>query len=257
MINKNIIKDNFSKYAKFYDRYSIIQNRCADILVDTIDRNGFDSILDIGCGTGYFTKLLKNKFPDAAITAIDISEKMIKIARQKLLDEQVEYVTADAEKFETKTKFDLIASNATLQWFHDLNNTLIRYKKIINKGGLLLFSYFGPDTFNELNNTIKEVLEENVQITASNFISKIELENITNNLFENVSIKEQVIKQDYPSLKDLLKTIKHTGTKGNGIIKRILTPGLFSRIEKIYINYSTSNNITATYQIFFCKAIKQ
>jgi ubiquinone/menaquinone biosynthesis C-methylase UbiE len=41
------------------------------------------AVLDIGCGTGEFEKLLLSKHPNQQITGVDISAKMLEIARQK------------------------------------------------------------------------------------------------------------------------------------------------------------------------------
>ena len=47
-------------------------------------------------------------------------------------------------------KFDLIISNATVQWFNTPQKTLKYYKSILSDTGILVFSTFGPDTFYEL-----------------------------------------------------------------------------------------------------------
>ena len=46
----------------------------------------FDSILDIGCGKGRFTNAIKDAYPDAKVTGIDISETAIKEAGKLYAD---------------------------------------------------------------------------------------------------------------------------------------------------------------------------
>ena len=116
MINKKVIENNFSRYAKFYDSYSTIQNFSAQELISQVRANGFKNILDIGCGTGNYTRLLKGKFPQAKITAIDLSKEMLCIAKDKLADRSIKFLRADGQKLKIKEKFDLISSNATFQW---------------------------------------------------------------------------------------------------------------------------------------------
>ena len=59
---------------------------------DSIDRfcdwigNEQPKILDLGCGPGNVTRLLKNRFPESQITAIDLAPNMIEVARKQLPD---------------------------------------------------------------------------------------------------------------------------------------------------------------------------
>ena len=95
--DKELIKRNFSRYAGHYDKYCNIQNECAARLINKLNGADFHNILDIGCGTGNYTRLLRRKFPDARIKAVDISGKMIERARGKLSAEKTKFITTDAE----------------------------------------------------------------------------------------------------------------------------------------------------------------
>ena len=58
-----------------------------NILVDTIpfESNESIKILDIGCGTGTFAKILKEAYPNSRITCLDFAQNMIEMARTKLI----------------------------------------------------------------------------------------------------------------------------------------------------------------------------
>ncbi len=253
MVNKEIIKNNFSRYARYYDRYSTIQNLCALRLVDKVNGNSYKKILDIGCGTGNYTKLLKDKFPEACIKAIDISGEMVKVAKEKLQNEEIEFIVADAETANLQEQFDFISSNASFQWFENLEGFLLRYKKFFNENGIILFSIFGPLTFYELNESLKELSGGDKSISSCNFIKKGKIEEILKRLFKKVMIEEHIYKQTHNSLSELLKRIKYTGARGNGInSKKLWTPGMVYNLEKIYKR--KFKDIVTTYQVFFCKA---
>ncbi len=92
MIDKELIKRNFSRYAEYYDQYCSVQSLCARKLIEKNKTDCIRSllskrasgplrILEIGCGTGNYTKLLIKRFPNAEIKALDISPAMIKIAK--------------------------------------------------------------------------------------------------------------------------------------------------------------------------------
>lgn len=254
-MDKEVIKRNFSKYARYYDRYSTAQDLCALKLISKVKTNGFCKILDIGCGTGNYTRLLKMKFPQARIMAVDISEEMINVAREKFWDSSIEFVIADGETIDLDGQFDLISSNAAFQWFADLERALSRYKGHLKKGGIISFSTFGPLTFYELDRSLKDIFGNDTSINSCNFIEAAKIRRILRQRFKRFKIEEEIYKETNSSLAELLKRIKYTGTSGNGIAARsIWTPKVVKDLEKVY--KKRFNNITATYQIFYCKGAR-
>lgn len=252
MIDKSIIKNNFSKYAHFYDKYSDIQNICASELIKRVDGEVYGNILDLGCGTGNFTALLRDKFPDARIKAVDISAEMIKVAKSKLRGKNIDFMVADGEKEEFNEHFDLISSNAGFQWFGNLEKTLARYRNALSEEGAVLFSTFGPGTFIELNESLKRLFGENASISSGNFLEKEKIEKILKGFFKQMEVEKKIYKEEYSSLKELLKKIKYSGVRGAGInTKNFWSPGILSDLENLY-----GKNIIATYEVFFCKARK-
>ena len=255
MTSKAIISGNFSKHARVYDKYSTVQNFSALRLIEEANGSSFGNILEIGCGTGNYTKLLREKFPKARIKAIDISGEMIKIAKEKLGNEGIEFIIADAENLKLEKSFDLISSNASFQWFENLEADLARYKEALNKGGSVLFSTFGPRTFHELHGSLEEFSQKNLSLEAGGFLVTQEIERILKRSFGEVRVKEKIYKEKYSSLRELLEKVKCTGTRGGGLKGEIFwTPRTMVSIEKIYMKRFGS--IAVTYQLFFCRGIK-
>lgn len=273
-VDKEIIKRNFSRYAKFYDEYATIQNLCVLRLIAKTEANGFDKILDIGCGTGNYTKLLKNRYPTAHIKAIDISREMVEIAKEKLHGRMIEFIIGDAEVMDFKEQFDFITSNASFQWFEDLETTLLKYKNLLNRNGVISFSIFGPLTFYELNQSLRGVFGEGVSISSCNFIEKVKIKKILEKYFKEVDIEQKIYKEKYTSLSELLKKIKYSGIRGNGVNpvrdtkalegnakvsngvnkKGFWMPKMVNDLEEIY--RKRFKHIIATYEVFFCKGMK-
>lgn len=253
MIDKQVVKTNFSKYAKVYDRYSTVQDLCGSKLIKKIEAEKFNTILDIGCGTGSYTALLKKRFPKALVKAIDISGEMIKVSKDKFKGNDIEFIAADAEKIDFKETFDLISSNATFQWFENLELALKKYAQSLKKGGLILFSIFGPRTFYELARSLEIFSEQSLAITASEFLDKAKIEAVLKNIFSQVKIEEEIHKESYGSLKDLLKKIKYTGARGSSK-QGFWTKSRMSAVQEIYLKNFKS--ITASYQIYFCRGNK-
>lgn len=252
MVDKKIIEENFSKHARDYDQNSRVQDLCASRLIKEVNTNGVSSILDIGCGTGNYTKLLKSKFPQAKIKAVDISAEMIKVAKEKLGNEGIEFIVADAESLNLEEEFDLISSNASFQWFQYLKSDLAKYKEALSKKGTISFSTFGPQTFSQLHSCLKEFFQKPLSISASNFLNKEKVADILKAIFSEVQVKEEIYNQDYNSLIELLENLRCTGTRGNGLKGEIFwTPRRIASIEKIY--RKRFKNVVATYQMFFCR----
>ncbi len=250
-MDKEIIISNFSRYAHTYDRYADIQKRAASQLLALINQNGFSKILEIGCGTGNYTLLLRNKFKDARLQAIDISKKMVEVASEKLQKWEVEFNVADAEKINLGNNFDLITSNACFQWFEDLRGALEKYVSSLNVNGWILFSIFGPDTFKELNESLSS-LGMRASGNGVSFISQETLRSLLENNFREVEIKEFTYEEDFTCLKDLLRKIKYTGIRGEGLgNKTLLTPKVINRLENRYLD--KFKEIKATYQVFYCR----
>ncbi len=252
---KEFIRKKFSQYAKTYDRYAAIQKKLAQKLISLLPEKDVKSALDIGCGTGNFTKLLREKFKNCHITAVDISPQMIEVAKNKLGNENVEYLIADAEELEPEKKFDLIASNASMQWFANLDKTLGKYKKMLKDNGAIAFTIFGPLTYNELAYVMEDVTNKKMIINSKKFLSKVEIEQLLKKHFSKCEVKEELIKEQNKSLKNLLMKIKYTGTQGYSMAGK----GLLGKdvLKKAEIKYRQKyKNIEATHQLFFCWAVK-
>ena len=64
-------------------------------------------ILDIGCGTGFLTSHLKDYYPNAHITACDISYKMLEECQKLFGQDNISYLLCDAETYHFTQKYDI------------------------------------------------------------------------------------------------------------------------------------------------------
>ena len=251
---KDAVTRNFSRYAGLYDRYSAVQDYLGAELISSINADCADRILDIGCGTGNYTRLLRSKFPRAAIMAVDICGKMIEVAKIKLKHTNIDFLAIDAEAMKLSCDFDLITSNACFQWLGDLDSAISNFRNMLNNKGIILFSIFGPETFTELSRALKQLYKREITIASKNFVDAEAVEKILKNNFSNVTVENHIFKKSYSSLLELLRTIKYTGTQGAGLNGKALNRDSIGQLEKIYKNQF--GEITATYQVFYCKAEK-
>lgn len=112
------------------------------------------NILEIGCGTGEYTKLLAINFPKSKIYAFDISKEMIKEAKKKCKGmTNVRFFVDNAYKTKIKMKFDFIVG---FYVFHHLNlpEVMKEVSSLLISGGRLMM--FEPNILNPIVFLIKK-----------------------------------------------------------------------------------------------------
>lgn len=110
------IRQAFNKFAQDYDsqrEYVIPEMQqyygAAVWAMETAEHP--PAILDVGAGTGLLSSLLLEKFPDARLTLMDISEKMLDMARQRFATRPgTEYVVCDYSCSDLGGPYDIICS---------------------------------------------------------------------------------------------------------------------------------------------------
>lgn len=152
--NKNVsVKKNFDEVAKTYDENRRKFIPCFDdfygIAVElTTFAANTSSVLDIGAGTGMLSMKVKKILPDAKYCLVDISDKMLEVARQRFEGiEGISYVVGDFTKFEFSRKFDVIVSALAIHHIEH-NKKMDFFKRcfnLLNEGGV----FINADQFNE------------------------------------------------------------------------------------------------------------
>jgi tRNA (cmo5U34)-methyltransferase len=136
-MSKETLKEKFNEVAEHYDhqRESLIPcfHDLYNITVDLAQsKKPKPKILDIGAGTGLLTKFLFEKYPEGEFTLIDMSEKMLKVAKSRFESfDNFEYIIADYTTHDFNDSFDLIVSSLSIHHLEDDDKEKL-YKKIYN-----------------------------------------------------------------------------------------------------------------------------
>ncbi|MCR8659516.1 class I SAM-dependent methyltransferase [Paenibacillus endoradicis] len=125
MDNHQEISSAFNEVAQKYDvqRKKLIP--CFDDFYGTAtalasSNKKSPSILDLGAGTGLMSSFLLKKYPNASVTLIDLSEKMLDVAKTRLQSyPNVSYLIADYTNYIAKEQYDIIVSALSIHHLTD------------------------------------------------------------------------------------------------------------------------------------------
>lgn len=243
-MNKTLIHDRFAKNLKTYNENAKIQKRMAEKLITFVQNKQPKKILEIGCGTGFLTKLISDNFDFELYKAIDIVEECaeyIDEINSKRTSDFIDFIPADIEDYvkNNTEKFDLIISNASLQWLEDFERIINILKSRLNPDGELIFSTFGTENFREIYHVIGTTLK---------YFSDKELQE----MFPKALIETEIHIMAFDSPKDVLKHLRLTGV--NAVENTSWTKKDLLKFEDGYKNFC-SRRTTLTYNPIYIKIL--
>lgn len=124
-------------------------------LVETISPRNSMRIVDLGCGTGEHTKTLHERFRAVETLGIDRSEDMLSRAPRA---PNLHFLLGDIQNFRAESEFDLLFSNAALQWVGDHAGLVARFHQAIRAGGQLAIQV--PKNGDHVSHQIAYALEK-------------------------------------------------------------------------------------------------
>lgn len=169
-LDPRAVRRHFARAAATYDQAAVLQREVGGRMAERLDivRLAPTAILDAGCGTGEALPELAACYPEARRVALDVALPMLTLARERahegrsLLDRLLgplrgggaalpQFACGDIEALPFAAgSFGLVWSNLALQWAGDLRRALAEFHRVLEVGGLLTFTTFGPDTLKEL-----------------------------------------------------------------------------------------------------------
>jgi trans-aconitate methyltransferase len=130
-------------------------------VISELQLAGNERILDLGCGDGTLTKMLAECVPQGRVVGIDASWGMIETAKKLEPDrENLFFRLMDIECLNFEYQFDLVFSNATLQWVKDHKRMLQRVYLRLRPNGVLRFNFAGAGNCKYLVTALRETMAE-------------------------------------------------------------------------------------------------
>lgn len=162
-VDRQQVGRRFSKVAKSYDGSDFFAREVDRRMLERLDYVKIEPqrILDLGCSRGASFADLAARYPSAQLFGLDASPAMLDTGREQRPGWQRWLgmgkqsgplrLAADAAKLPVKSRSTaLIWSNLLLHWLDDPLPALAEAHRVLEVGGLLMFSTLGPDSLKEL-----------------------------------------------------------------------------------------------------------
>lgn len=143
--------------AAHYLRFGNERTRAAVDLAARVNLEQPREIIDLGCGPGNSTHVLRDFWPGANMLGVDNSPEMIAAAQQEFPDQH--WLLADIAHWTPAAPVDLVFSNAALQWVPDHEPLMRHLFAMIAPQGALAFQV-PSSTFATVRTLIYELSRE-------------------------------------------------------------------------------------------------
>lgn len=247
--DKSAIRDAFSKASATYDAHAAFQRDVGERLLARMpsDLSG-QVVLDVGCGTGYFSLQLQQR--GAKVICLDLSPDMLAAARARCGDVNMHYQLGDAEQLPLQAgSVDYVFSSLALQWCEDLALPLKEMRRVVKKGGEIVFSTLLDGSLDELKCAWRNI--DSYQ-HVNDFITVNQLKlALAQSESPNHHLDLPAVTVWYETAFSLMRDLKGIGA--NHVSGR--SPGLMSRqtLRKLEQAYQVFQNqeglLPATYQV--------
>ncbi|MCK2151003.1 malonyl-ACP O-methyltransferase BioC [Marinobacter alexandrii] len=248
--DKSLIASQFGGASKTYDGASRLQRIMGDEMVGALKLAGDDlrprRILDLGCGTGWFTRKIAQTWP-CQVTGVDLSPGMIKQASERS-EQGIELMVADAESLPVPSNsFDVVFSNLMVQWCDDPRTVFAECRRVLRPGGRLVLSTLLEGTLGELKQAWAEA--DPGQQHINRFESETALRQRVEAVLPDARLDTRTIALPYASPMALAAELRLLGAgfKSESRRRTLTAPG---RVRTMCLSYpkQSDGTIIASYE---------
>ncbi|GEM_PF-1312684 len=259
-IDKVQVARQFSRAAAEYHSASQVQNDMACELLTRIPEQMIRpaNILDLGCGSGFLTGCLINRFSDAQVVGLDIASGMLTASTSYFAKSLAQtssspfLIQGDMESLPIAShSFELVVSNAALQWTN-YAASIAEVERVLVPGGFAVMATFVEGTLAEWRralqsaglNLVHEMLDqEYLEMTAKR------------TGFEILASESMVHRLAHTDIADLIKSTKRMGAtnalknRSRGLMGRGTYASLVQAIELEYPRTEYYSNYRSGYLV--------
>jgi len=249
--DKRQVAASFSRAAESYDSVAALQRDVGRQLLAQLPASiSPQRWLDLGSGTGYFSRALGERFPASQGMALDIAEGMLQHARP--LGGAQQFIAGDAERLPLRdASCELLFSSLALQWCADFSAVLSEAERVLKPGGVLAFSSLCVGTLQELSDSWHAVdgfvhvnrfrrFEDYQRLCDASGLARLSLQTTPETLY-------------YPDVRSLTHELKALGAhnlnpgRPGGLTGRARMLALLNAYER----FRQPRGLPATYQVVY------
>jgi malonyl-CoA O-methyltransferase len=249
---------SFSRAANSYDRAATLQRRVADELFSLLaHQRAPQTLVDLGCGTGYSLPALRQRFNDAQLIGVDLAEGMLAYASEHHSEDCQQWVCGDAEDLPlADASIDLLFSSLSLQWCENVSALFSEIDRVLAPGGKAFIATLGPETLFELREAWQNV---DGYAHVNRFIPRQALDTAIAASGLRVQWRQATEVLYYPTVTALTRELKQLGVSN---VNRDRPQGLASRkrlqaLQQAYETFRQPAGLPASYQVWYLELDKQ
>jgi malonyl-CoA O-methyltransferase len=228
LVDKASVAAAFGRAAGSYERFADLQRTCGDYLLEGLHGRRASSVLDAGCGTGWYSRIWREKGSD--VLALDISKAMLEQCQKtrsahRFLEGDIESIPLANEQV------DLVWSNLAVQWCSDLRQGLSELYRVAKPGGCIAFTTLAAGSLPELQQAWRGVDE---RAHANQFLSVTEIEQACS--LWRTALTCRTVSQQFPDVMSAMRSLKGVGATHlhEGRKNTLMTRGQLNRLSETW-----------------------
>ena len=245
----------FERAALTYDEAAALQREIGQRLIERLQLIRLQpvAILDLGAGTGTFSKALLQRYRKADVIALDVALNMLRhTQRRGSWFRKPRCVCSDAERLPfADDSFDFIFSNLMLQWCMDLDSVFTELRRVLAPGGLLMFTTLGPDTLKELRASWEAV---DGYTHVNSFIDMHDVgDALVNTHWAEPVMDTERITVTYREVRTLMQDLKHLGAHNvtAGRPRGLTGKHRWQQVAGAYEQFRVDGVLPASYEVVY------
>lgn len=249
------IAKSFGSASQSYDISARLQRYSGKNLMPWLPNRGDLTVVDLGCGTGFFADILASRYQQ--VIGLDISTKMLNFAKENR-NKEIAWVEADAYKLPFAThSIDMIYSNLMIQWCDNLDVVYQEIFRVLKPGGLFIFTTLIDGTLFELKSSWAQVDDDKhvIDFKSDKYLTSLFNSHQSKIIEENC----QDIILEYENVLHLARELKGLGAnqvpKKSG--KGLAGKEKWQKMMASYQDFLEPNDIyPATYKVYSAMVVK-
>jgi malonyl-CoA O-methyltransferase len=262
-LDKKQVARSFSRAASTYDSVAELQRRVGQQLQAYLPDGSASVVLDLGCGTGFFSEPLSQHCSASTLIGLDLAEGMVKFASDHHRGNTAAWLCGDAESLPlADNTVDIVFSSLAIQWCEDNDTLFSEIARVLKPGGSFVVSTLGPNTLHELRKAwrsadncvhVNQFVDKAVLLNSAQKAGLVGAGDSVNSRC-SATLEEETITLEYDTLKNLTRELKSLGAHN---VNSGRPSGLMGkqRLRAFMQGYENQRNeqgrLPASYQVWY------